>query len=130
MALTKHIPRVQLPDVTLGAFRIFSAEIRVAHHSSSGVQIDCVLRVPDAQTGTPTFVANRVTVEYATWAAMPPHARREMIRDVALSALEHELDEHLRVDGRLLRNPRPGNGPRGSWQETGDAPENPAKSGS
>lgn len=70
------------------------------------VLVRATCSVPDASGSGQ--VVDLISEKHTTeWHNMPLQAQRELIRQAVAGMLLHELDEQLRVDGELVRDPHP-----------------------
>jgi hypothetical protein len=93
---------MRFPDVSLGHLVVLGAKAAIVHDGETklpAVVVELVVR--DAARGHMTRIVSRTVVTPAE--AADPLVVRECVQ----RAFAHEVDEWLRVDGRLLTDPHP-----------------------
>jgi len=103
---------MKLPKCDLGLFGIDHAQVHVMEaEDCSGLDIRVYLKHhANASTGKPSNDVEtilRETVSYELYRALPATAIRDFVRRLVLRALEHEVDEWLRIDGERVKDPHP-----------------------
>lgn len=98
-----------VPDVTLGDFGIAGARVTAGWlFEQDAMELRAFIEVRDVRDPTRAEgVVTRETIDGDSWMAMTDAVRAEMVRRLVMQALSHEVDEWLRVDGKLVREPHP-----------------------
>lgn len=100
---------VTRPVVTLGALRIDGIKVDVTssfNHAALEFRVRLLTR-DVADEVAPNQLHNVGVVPEGTWAAMAADQRASFVRSLVLRTVEHEVDEWLRIDGRLVTNAHP-----------------------
>jgi hypothetical protein len=90
--------------VTFGDFAIQSVGVEVAAHPEGGCGLCVGLRAVSVTDGRLIDVNWAEKLDHVP---DDPRVLGELVRAAALNALMHEVDEHLRVNGVLVREPHP-----------------------
>lgn len=97
---------MKLPDVSLGHLQVFRASVDVVHdmqHNMPAIVVE--LQVRNVRNDGLAKVSGRTIIHHTE--ARDPETFRLLLRQVVVDAFVHEIDEWLRVDGRLVTNPHP-----------------------
>jgi hypothetical protein len=112
---------VKLPEVTLGSMRIENIGVRLGRMADRpGIEIRVVADARDLDRARTSPLIFREYFAEELWSQLDEKARAQSIRRVVLDALTHEVDEWLRVDGKLVTNAhpeRPGYAPDALFQD-------------
>ena len=73
---------------------------------TDGQYIECTMVVTCVKSGLPTEITNRKPVP---WAIRDERDAAGYLRHLVLYAMEHEMDEHMLIDGKHVREPHPEN---------------------
>lgn len=101
---------IKLPTVSLGEFRIGNIDVALrASPNRHAIEVAITLdSVRDVRSGRETTLTKLEHVDAYAWELMAPAHRRVIIRDLVLDVVEHEIDEHLRIDGEQVVDPHEG----------------------
>ena len=93
-----------MPDVTMGSFKVWDFRVTVEHDENrEKVEILARYRCTCVDTDPgPAEVSTREVVDEEFWDDLDEDMRARAIRDVVIRALSHDVDEWLRVDGKVV----------------------------
>jgi hypothetical protein len=99
---------MKLPEVTLGSMRISAIGVDLRQMASRpGIEVRVDMRVLDRGGESVQPLRFSETFAEELWSQLDEKTRAQFIRRVVLDALTHEVDEWLRVDGKLVTNAHP-----------------------
>ncbi len=98
---------VTTPKVTIGEFKIRRAVVSL-EDDERGTRLRCTLVVDDVVWGQRESLTYSEHYSKSEVAYLMENGRLGMrVRDLVMTAMTHEVDEHLRINGEYIVDPHP-----------------------